>query len=223
MLNKEENFKEKENHRVFKQLLNNFMQSEQSSKIEEENISKNIKIVPKFFYDNFKKQLKVEFRIGEKQLYKLKNLPEFYEKMLNNEVYQYGAKLNFIHTTESFEKESQEILSFLLKYAEIIKYSNEMNYTYYRNNFIPDNILLSNSGLDDIFEILKNKNVAFQINAVEKNIYFADEEPEIFFNITEVEGNKFKLNAILRFLVMIFYKAKNIYIYYSQTAYIVVT
>ena len=110
MLNKEENFKEKENHRVFKQLLNNFMQSEQSSKIEEENISKNIKIVPKFFYDNFKKQLKVEFRIGEKQLYKLKNLPEFYEKMLNNEVYQYGAKLNFIHTTESFEKESQEIL-----------------------------------------------------------------------------------------------------------------
>ena len=137
MLEKEENFKEKENHRVFKQLLNNFIQSEQSSKIEEENISKNIKIVPKFFYDNFKKQLKVEFRIGEKQLYKLKNLPEFYEKMLNNEVYQYGAKLNFVHTTESFEKESQEILSFLLKYAEIIKYSNEMNYTYYRNNFIP--------------------------------------------------------------------------------------
>ena len=98
-----------------------------------------------------------------------------------------------------------------------------MNYTYYRSNFIPDNILLSNSGLDDIFEILKNKNVAFQINAVEKNIFFADEEPEIFFNITEVEGNKFKLNAILMFLVMIFYKAKNIYIYYSQTAYIVVT
>ena len=42
---------------------------------------------------------------------------------------------------------------------------------------------------------MKNKNVAFQINAVEKNIYFADEEPEIFFNITEVEGNKFKLKC----------------------------
>ena len=45
MLEKEENFKEKENHRVFKQLLNNFIQSEQSSKIEEENISKNIKSI----------------------------------------------------------------------------------------------------------------------------------------------------------------------------------
>ena len=196
MLNKEENFKEKENHRVFKQLLNNFMQSEQSSKIEEENISKNIKIVPKFFYDNFKKQLKVEFRIGEKQLYKLKNLPEFYEKMLNNEVYQYGAKLNFIHTTESFEKESQEILSFWGAYwyiwkkmrIEIIKYSNEMNYTYYRNNFIPDNILLSNSGLDDIFEILKNKNVAFQINAVEKNIFFASSLTDMSYRFAVTIG-----------------------------------
>ena len=41
MLEKEENFKEKENHRVFKQLLNNFMKSEQSSKFEEENIGEN--------------------------------------------------------------------------------------------------------------------------------------------------------------------------------------
>ena len=110
MLEEKDNFRVKENHRVFKQLLNTFIQSENTNKNEEENTSKNIKIVPKFFYDSFKKQLRVEFRIGEKQLYKLKNLPEFYEKMLNNEVYQYGAKLNFVHTTESFEKESQEIL-----------------------------------------------------------------------------------------------------------------
>ena len=46
-----------------------------------------------------------------------------------------------------------------------------MNYTYYRNNFIQDNILLSNTGLDDIFEILKNKDVIFQINSTEKSIY----------------------------------------------------
>ena len=100
---------------------------------------------------------------------------------------------NGVPLNEKKKKQTVSVLKFLLKYAEIIKYSNEMNYTYYRSNFIPDNILLSNSGLDDIFEILKNKNVAFQINAVEKNIFFADEEPEIFFNITEVEGNKFKL------------------------------
>ena len=162
MLEEKEKIREKENHRVFKQLLSTFMEDENNTKSENEEIAKNIKIVPKFFYDSFKKQLRVEFKIGEKQLYKLKNLPDFYEKMLNNEVYQYGAKLNFVHSIESFEKESQEILSFLLKYAEIIKYSNEMNYTYYRSNFIQDNILLSNSGLEEIFRILENKNVLFQ-------------------------------------------------------------
>lgn len=162
MLEEKEKIREKENHRVFKQLLSTFLESEDVAQNETESISKNIRIVPKFFYDNFKKQLKVEFKIGEKQLYKIKNLPEFYDKMLHNETYQYGAKLNFIHSTESFEKESQEILSFLLKYAEIIKYSNEMNYTYYRNNLIQDNILLSNTGLDDIFEILKIKMLFFK-------------------------------------------------------------
>ena len=220
MLEEKEKIREKENHRVFKQLLSTFLESEDVAQNETESISKNIRIVPKFFYDNFKKQLKVEFKIGEKQLYKLKNLPEFYDKMLHNETYQYGAKLNFIHSTESFEKESQEILSFLLKYAEIIKYSNEMNYTYYRNNLIQDNILLSNTGLDDIFEILKNKDVIFQINSTEKSIYFADEEPNIYFNITELDENKFRLRCNIDVFEYDILQGKEyVYMLFSDTLY----
>ncbi len=220
MLEEKEKIREKENHRVFKQLLSTFMEDENNTKSENEEIAKNIKIVPKFFYDSFKKQLRVEFKIGEKQLYKLKNLPDFYEKMLNNEVYQYGAKLNFVHSIESFEKESQEILSFLLKYAEIIKYSNEMNYTYYRSNFIQDNILLSNSGLDEIFRILENKNVLFQVNSVEKNIYFTDEVPNIYFNITELDENKFKLRCNIDVFEYDILQGKDfIYLLFSDTLY----
>ena len=220
MLEEKEKIREKENHRVFKQLLSTFMEDENNTKSENEEIAKNIKIVPKFFYDSFKKQLRVEFKIGEKQLYKLKNLPDFYEKMLNNEVYQYGAKLNFVHSIESFEKESQEILPFLLKYAEIIKYSNEMNYTYYRSNFIQDNILLSNSGLDEIFKILKNKNVLFQVNSVEKNMYFTDEVPNIYFNITELDENKFKLRCNIDVFEYDILQGKDfIYLLFSDTLY----
>ena len=50
------------------------MEREDVAQNETESISKNIRIVPKFFYDNFKKQLKVEFKIGEKQLYKINKL-----------------------------------------------------------------------------------------------------------------------------------------------------
>ncbi|MGN1269675.1 MAG: DEAD/DEAH box helicase [Clostridia bacterium] len=222
MLENQNIFREKENHRVFKQLLNTFIESENKTQTTEENVSKNIRIVPKFFYDQFNKQLKVEFRIGDKQLYKLKNLPEFYEKMLNNEAYQYGARLNFIHSIEAFEEESRSILSFLLKYAEIIKYSNEItnNYTYYRGNFIPDNILLSNTGLDDIFEILKDKNVLFQINSVEKTIHFSNEEPKIIFNITELEDNKFKLKSNIDVFEYDILKGREyIYLLFPQTLY----
>ena len=74
MLEEKEKIREKENHRVFKQLLSTFLEREDVAQNETESISKNIRIVPKFFYDNFKKQLKVEFKIGEKQLYKIDKL-----------------------------------------------------------------------------------------------------------------------------------------------------
>ena len=222
MLENQNIYREKENHRVFKQLLNTFMKDEDKTIVTEENPSKDIRIVPKFYYDNFNKKLKIEFKIGNKQLYKLKNLPDFYEKMLNNEEYQYGAKLNFVHSEEAFEEEARPLLSFLLKYAEIIKYSNEAtnNYTYHRNNFALDNILVSNTCLDDIFEILKDTNVIFQVNALEKNIFFSSEEPKIKFNITELENNKFKLKSNIDVFEYEVLKGKKyIYLLFPQALY----
>ncbi len=198
MLKKQEEIREKENHRVFKQLLGTFMNAEQetlnSQNIKEE-YSQNTKIIPKIFYNEFTKQVKVEFKIGDKQLYKLKNLPEFYERMLNRQVYQYGSKLNLIHTAESFEEQSVPILKFLLKYAEIMKYNSEVTsgYNYYNKNFMPDCILISNTGLDDLFNCLQETEVLFQKAEKEKTIYFSNKEPQIIFTITKTEQNKFKL------------------------------
>ena len=85
MLKNREEIREKENHRVFKQLLNTFIKKEQENlnKLEDEEYAKNVKVIPKVYYNEFTKQLKVEFKIGDKQLYKIKDLPGFYEKMLN--------------------------------------------------------------------------------------------------------------------------------------------
>ena len=200
MVNNSNEIRRKENHRVFKQLLTTFIQAEQQKlegSQEKEEYAQNIKIIPKIFYNEFTKQLKVEFKIGDKQLYKLKNLPEFYEKMLNQEVYQYGNKLNVIHKTESFEEASMPILQFLLKYAEIMKYNNEIanGYSYYTKNFVPDSILISNTGLDDFFDSLQNKQVLFQKGEKEKTICFKAEEPNIHFNIEQVQNDEFKLEC----------------------------
>lgn len=197
MLENQEQIRERENHRVFKQLLGTFIEEEHITKEEPVEYARNIKIIPKIYYDDFNKRMKVEFKIGDKQFYKIKNLPEFYTKMLHQEPYQYGTKLNLIHKKESFVEESLHILEFILKYAEIMKYNNEdaESYNYYKKNYMLDNIFVSNMGLDDLFEALKGTSVTFQRNTIEKAVYFSLKEPEIPFIITQLANNKFRFQA----------------------------
>lgn len=197
MLENQEQIRERENHRVFKQLLGTFTQNDYTAEEKAIEYAHNIKIIPKIFYDDFNKNMKIEFKIGDKQLYKIKNLPEFYTKVLHQEPYQYGTKLNLINTRESFEKDSLPLLEFILKYAEIIKYNNEQleGYTYYKKAYMQDNIFISNMGLDDLFDSLKDRTVAFQRNGKEKTVYFSSKEPEIPFNIKQIEKNKFCFKA----------------------------
>ena len=199
MLEDKEQIREKENHRVFKQLLNTFIQNEQILEKNEEitEYAQNIKIVPKIYYDDFSKKMKAEFKIGDKQFYKIKDLPEFYTKMLQKQPYQYGTKSNLINKKESFIDESLPILDFVLKYAEIMKYSNEAadNYTYYKKSYAPDHIFISNRGLDDLFDALRKTEVVFQRAGAEKQIYFSSKEPDISFNITQITEDKFQFEA----------------------------
>ena len=93
-------------------------------------------------------------------MYKIKNLSEFYTLMMLKGNYKYGDKLEFVHTKEMFDKESQDLLDFILKYAEIIKYANSnanSNYRYYGKALNENNIILGNTGLDELFDVLKNK------------------------------------------------------------------
>ena len=200
MLKNQEEIRNRENHRVFKQLLNTFIPITEVTKQENktaEEYAQNVKIIPKIFYNEFTKQLKVEFKIGDKQLYKLKNLPEFYERMLKQETYQYGTKLNLIHKVESFGDQSIPVLTFLLKYAEIMKYHNEVanGYSEYKRNFNQDHILISNTGLDDFFNSLENQRVLFEKGGIETTIYFSSQEPDIKFTVTQLNSNKFQLTC----------------------------
>ena len=104
--------------------------------------------------------MKVEFKIGNKRMYKIKNLSEFYTLMMLKENYKYGDKLEFVHRKEMFDQESQGLLEFVLKYAEIIKYANSnanSNYRYYGKALNENNIILGNTGLDELFDIQKIK------------------------------------------------------------------
>jgi len=175
-----------EQYKIFKQVVhtfyhNSYMQEEFQKKIQE----RNIKIEPKILYDSFKKKLKIEFKIGENQFYKIKSLPEFYERMLKGETYKYGTKLEFIHAEEAFSKEDKPLLKYVLKYAEIIKYANEVTRSYgkYMRTMSDEHITISNTGLDELFDILVGKSVQFKVDYTEKQVKFCSEKPNIKFEV----------------------------------------
>ena len=179
----------KEEYKNFKQIVNTFYNEEvEGIKVGSGRIRKTgtIKIEPKIFYDKFSGDMKIEFKIGNKKMYKIKNLAEFYTRMIEKEFYRYGEKLCFVHTEEVFEEESRKLLSFIMKYAEIINYANSnsnSNYKYYGKALSETNIIVGNSAIDELFEVLKERHVDFQKDYHLEKIQFTEEQPNIQFKL----------------------------------------
>lgn len=185
-------------YRNFKQIVNTFYNEEIEEMEQEEEIAlKNkgtIKLKPKIIYDKFSGDMKVEFKIGSKKMYKLKDLSEFYTRMLEKEFYKYGEKLQFVHIKEMFEEESKPLLDFIMQYAEIIKYANSnsnSNYRYYGKALSDTSIILGNSGIDDIFEVLKGEKVAFQRDYNTEEIELTEEQPNIEFRLKKISDDQY--------------------------------
>lgn len=182
---KEEKSKEKEErYRIYRQMINTFYEQEQNDAEVKIHAAGDIKIEPKILYNYNSKELKVEFKIGKTQMYKIKNLTEFYNRMIENQKYKYGMKLEFIHSKDAFTQESQGLLDFIMKYAEIIKYANE-SANYYANFMNNGAITLSNSGMDDLFNALNGKSAEYENQYGNQMIHFIDNEPDIKFDIKE--------------------------------------
>ncbi|MBP3255242.1 MAG: DEAD/DEAH box helicase [Clostridia bacterium] len=185
---------DKSEYRAFKQLINTFRYKDYTDKEEKQVNAHTIKLEPKLIYNSYTKSLKIEFKIGNKNTYILKDLTEFYDHMIKEEYFQYGSKLSFKHTKDVFEPNSVGLLEFVMKYAEIIKYANESSkeYAYYGTQLSDRYITISNTGIDDLFKVLKNTNIQFQVNGKESTLYFEDCSPDIKFHVEEA-GEEYKI------------------------------
>ncbi len=192
--------KSAEKYRNFKQIVNIFYNEEiDGINQEEETLLKNkgtIKIEPFVLYDKFTGDMRVEFKLGDKKMYKIKDLSEFYTRMMQKDFYKYGEKLQFIHTREVFEEDSKPLLDFIMQYAEIIKYANSnsnSNYRYYGKALSETSILLGNSGIDDLFDVLKGKKVSIQKDYHIEEIEFTDEQPKIEFKLRKINEEQYTI------------------------------
>lgn len=193
----------KERYTDFTDLINTFYDEEmklindEKEEVTVEKLDKNVNIVPKIIYDKYSGEMKMEFKIGTKrQLYRLRDLVEFYDNMLNKTHYKYGAKLEIIHEEETFEKEDLPILKFILKHAETIKYINNSSnsiYRYYGKVMNTGSIVLSNTILDEVFDILKNKTITMEKDYNTIEIELLEILPDIKFELEKIDEKEYKL------------------------------
>ena len=88
------------------------------------------------------------------------------------------------------------LLEFVLRYAEIIKYANETvgSYGKYMRTMSNEYITISNTGLDEIFDVLKSKEVAFKIDLEDTYILFEDHNPEIKFIVKQGKNQDYSIS-----------------------------
>lgn len=188
-------------NRAFKQIITTFYNEEIEAIEANPTILKEkekIQLEPKIIYDKLTNTMKIEFKIGNKKMYKIKDLSQFYTSMTNQELYRYGDKLQFVHTKEMFTEDSQKLLDFILKYAELIKYANSnsnSNYRYYGKALNESSIAVGNTGIDELFEILEGKQIAFQKDSKPMNVTFMQAEPEVEFYLKKLSKNKYHIVA----------------------------
>ena len=195
--------------KIVTDLYNEELQEINAEELEQLPEEKKIKIEPKIIFDRFDSKLKLEFKIGNTRMYKIKDLSEFYTKMARNEYYKYGDKLEFVHTRENFTKDSQELLDFILRYSEMLKYAeNAGRYSYYGNTLNQTTITLGESSLDEVFDILKGKRVTLDRDRTSSELELIEENPDIEFELTKTRDENYNIKANKEIYTIQMYQGK---------------
>ena len=182
-------------YRNFKQIVNDFY-TEEMQNIEVEEEKEKIRIEPKLIYDKYTNTLKLEFKIGNQRMYKIKNISEFYYRFLQKEIYRYGNKLEFVHQKLNFTEEDRKLLEFILEQAENINFVNKISnsgYRYYGKVMSESNIVLNSSGIDKLFELLNGRKLLFQKEYAEEKLELVDKNPDIFFCVKKNKNKEYKI------------------------------
>ena len=188
-------------YKTFNQIINTFYdelcESEKKDKKNIKEASDLIEIDPKIIYDTQNKEMSVEFKVGDgKNSYKIKNLITFYDTYQSDGIFKYGQKLEFKHSRSIFKSSDQKLLDFVLKYSEIIKYTNESigQQRYYGKVMNESMITISNTCLDEMFDVFEGEYIKIKKDYKEDKILFLNEPPEIKFMLEEADENDYKLS-----------------------------
>ena len=102
------------------------------------------------------KNVRIPIKIGQKRMYVLNDIAEFYNAYKNGTEIYYGKQLSLIPKRENFSKESQEMFDFIIRYAQMVAYNKRYN-EYGMSTDMNKNIYLSGDEIDTFFKLNENK------------------------------------------------------------------
>ena len=135
--------------------------------------------------------LKVFFKIGQKRMYVLNDISQFYDAYINGTQLYYGKQLSFIPKREHFVEDSQPIFDYIIKYAEMIKYNNYSRYSSYGiDSSFNKAIYITKENIDEFWKLNNNKEVIVHYQYNEQDTYnFSNENLNIFCTLKRAMVN----------------------------------
>ena len=142
-------------------------------------------------------KLSVEFKIGVKKKYVVKDLLELARLVREHELYEYGKNLKFYHEREAFTESSRPLLDFIIRRAEEYEYHfqyvQENSYSFRTMKalrFLP----LSPSAIDDFLSLMTGRSMQFQFKRQTLNIQIVDGDPRLELKLTQDDAASYRLS-----------------------------
>lgn len=175
-----------------KKLLNMQIQKKTAPILQKEAFGR-VRLEPSFkmVRDNMETKIHAAFKIGVDHMYVLKDVSEFAANMEGAKNFAYGKRLQFIHSLESFDQNSQPLAEFLVEWIEDREQKDRHDSDLYFSRTIPKvrELLLSGAEFEELLDILDGRVFELESNdSAAKEWQVCQRVPEMELYITGKEG-----------------------------------
>lgn len=146
--------------------------------------------------------IEVEFRIGVRRMYVLKDIFEFAQNMRDGREHCYGQNLQFVHIMEAFEPKSCKLAQFIMDWEER-NGSRYIQQVYQKNGFFDvypklRSFSLEGFELEDFLEAVGQREFIAQVeNGAERSWHIVEGQPKRALTITgRNDGLELKLSQM---------------------------
>lgn len=150
-------------------LINIYKQKERLN-VQQNQIKGMIELVPEVHMSYG--QANVEFRIGSKRKYVLKNTHAFADAMNRGELVSYGKELKFYHTLDAFTEESRPLAEFVLQEEAVPDRGQGFYYDYNKGRYIDLHV----GNTDSFFHALGNREFEIVMDYESKKSFHMSEK-----------------------------------------------